>query len=152
MADGVKYSLSGFYTQGGARGELEGEAIAYLGGDNLVGKVTDKAAPEHIAEREIHGKIRVDEGDIVLEFLVKVPDDEYVNVRYAVRKKADGSFEGTYEGEWRFVEKTTSVRVTGRPYHLHNQELAYPSEVKRTVPRPGDGKPQPAEITLRKAA
>ncbi len=107
------YYFTGYYFQNNQRGNLEG-TIIFDSSDNIAGTIIDKINPS--SNRMITGKRYTKNDEINLDFLVKVPEENLLNLHYSLTKQQINNLEGAYLGSYQPVKKLISFTVTDRSF------------------------------------
>jgi len=145
------YSLTGCYRQDGRKGQLSGEVVVFPQTGRLTGSIVDPCSPEK--NRTIEGIAQREGQQVVLDFLVQVPGDVFLNIHYNARGNIqNGSLAGIYQGAWEPARKELSFRVKEFYETCMTQEMAVVCDIDQIVPRKEDVRWQYAQIILTKKA
>jgi len=134
-------------------GNIEGKLVVE-DGTVTEGTMVDVFAAADVRERTVIGAVSMDNGEAVLELLVRVPSDDFLDLMYTLKKRSDGNVAGKYVGTWRPVEKAVSARFTGGPFtsDATGREYYTWQGAGKLTPRKDDDKSSYAAVELREVA
>ena len=131
------------YKQDNIAGSLSGDLN--ITNEGLVfGTLVDESSS--MSRREVKGRA----SRTSLDFNVFVPGEEFLNLKYRLKRdstsQTDDIYAGIWKGVWLPVEKRVDLQITGGPVEMRNGDTCYPCKITKLQPRRENMREQ--EVTL----